>query len=53
VNAVVEEDDCSFMVEEFSEDEFEGEFAKESTNWLDVEELAAKEVVSVSEPVPT
>jgi hypothetical protein len=52
VNAVVEEDNCSFMVEEFSEDEFEGEFAKESTNWSDVEELAAEEVVSVSEPVP-
>jgi hypothetical protein len=40
------------MVEEFSEDEFEGEFAKESTDWSDVEELAAEEVVSVSEPVP-
>jgi hypothetical protein len=52
VNAIVEEDDCSFMVEEFLEDEFEGEFTKESTDWLDVEELAAKEVISVSEPVP-
>jgi hypothetical protein len=52
VNAIVEEDDCSFMVEEISEDKFEGKFTKESTNWSDVEELAAKEVVSVSEPVP-
>lgn len=66
-NAVEEED--VFTVEEFSDVEtdadwsgveyrsdeswVEGEFAMESDDWSDFEELAAEEIVNVVEPTPT
>lgn len=68
-NVVEEEDDCSFLVEELSDAEtdaswsevesgsvdswVEGEFARESDDWSDFEELAAEEIVNVVEPTPT